>query len=255
LKYFHFLGTLSFKNRLAELPATQKKAKKAKKAQPTQPTQPAQLAQPAQPRRLVVSASGHCVNDLMGHVFPSFPSSSTSSSSASSSASASPSAAASAAAAASSTALEQIAFVGLPYNVVPFHMYELQSRWVGQTIMAEGRRRRSHDGIKNTGNTGNNNDNDNNNNNNNNNNGNNGNNDGDDGEKREKGIRVLPRVISSSVFASGRDDFHAHKMGELQWEYCHSLLQEIERLESQQQQQQQQQPQPQQPQQSQQQQQ
>ena len=38
---------------------------------------------------------------------------------------------------------------------------------------------------------------------------------------------MLPRKITSAVFASGDNDRHAHRLGDLQWEYCHSILQEL----------------------------
>ena len=43
----------------------------------------------------------------------------------------------------SKTSLDHLAFVGLPYNVVPFHLYELQSRWIGETILSKSKNQKS----------------------------------------------------------------------------------------------------------------
>ena len=136
---------------------------------------------------LNISADGHCVNHLIGHVFPT----------------------------PSKTSLDHLAFVGLPYNVVPFHLYELQSRWIGETILSKSKNQKNknknnenqkkenktnvvHDSDKALA-----------------------------GNDVDAGTNVLPRKITSAVFASGDNDRHAHRLGDLQWEYCHSLLQEL----------------------------
>ena len=134
---------------------------------------------------LNISADGHCVNHLIGHVFPT----------------------------PSKTSLDHLAFVGLPYNVVPFHLYELQSRWIGETILSKSKNKKNK------------------------------NNENQKKENKTKVVRdsdkavagndadagtnVLPRKITSAVFASGDNDRHAHRLGDLQWEYCHSILQEL----------------------------
>jgi hypothetical protein len=50
----------------------------------------------------------------------------------------------------------------------------------------------------------------------------------DNEEKKDDGE---VRNVLSSIFNSGSNNYHAHKLGELQWEYCNSLINQIEQDE------------------------
>ena len=140
--------------------------------------------------QLVVSANGHCVNDLVGHVFPANSYGPTTPENTR-----------------QPPSLSNVAFVGLPYGVVPFHLYELQSRWIGRVIQA---RQLASSQVESGAAAG-----------------------GGGAASvllREKEVEETLRKVST--ISSGRDDHHAHKMkGELQWEYCKSLIAEIQELE------------------------
>ena len=148
--------------------------------------------------QLVVSANGHCVNDLVGHVFPA--------------SSYAPTTTEPMTTATQNQSLSNVAFVGLPYGVVPFHLYELQSRWIGRVIQARELALSQVEKIEAAAAAA------------------GGGAAASSVLLKEKEVEETLRKVST--ISSGRDDHYAHKMkGELQWEYCKSLIAEITELE------------------------